>query len=265
MASCWIGVAVFEDSSLPTATYESRRRRDATEPSSGERRERSSSDEPDRLLFPGLVGDWLSSEDEEEGECWPRGWPFSGEDRAKLRSSQLGCGAFCSCGGSGVGRRTWMDSPVMPFIPFGLRGEGGDVLPFTAVKAGTRGSPELFSCMNLGLLIKGACTTAGIVGSQRRWRRGQPRRLLSLRGIARGLAAASDRYDVSGYHRIATVAEAVPTRRGLVSQTGVGVSLKCCDTATRWFPGVPQCREAAFALRAGSRGAPGEKGRTAQR
>lgn len=58
----------------------------------------------------------------------------------------------------------------MPFKPYNLRGEVGEVLPFKGVKAETSGSPGLSFSMKLDVLIDGACNTAGIVGLRGRVR-----------------------------------------------------------------------------------------------
>jgi hypothetical protein len=53
----------------------------------------------------------------------------------------------------------------MPLVLFNLRGDGGDVLPFTAVNAATIGPSDLSLSMKPILLIVCVWTTDGIVES----------------------------------------------------------------------------------------------------
>ena len=72
-----------------------------------------------------------------------------------------------SCGRSGLGRDAGRGRGLLafiPLIPVNLGGEGGEVLPFTAVKAEARCSPDL--SLKYPGLINGACTMDGMLG---RW------------------------------------------------------------------------------------------------
>lgn len=66
--------------------------------------------------------------------------------------------------------RTWTASPLIPLTLYSLRGEGGEVLPFTAVNPEPRGSPARSLSMKLGVLVRGACRTAGMIGGRPRQR-----------------------------------------------------------------------------------------------
>lgn len=50
----------------------------------------------------------------------------------------------------------------MPLVPFGLRGDGGEVRPFTAVNADTMGSPDRSLSMKPTLLMVWVWITDGI-------------------------------------------------------------------------------------------------------
>lgn len=227
MFSCWMWATALGESPL-TVAYEPKRGRATAAPSASGDCSGDISGELDRFLLGGNAGEELLSEYGGEGRSSWR--PFSATAgfplRAAAQSSRGGAGARGSGACSGLFLTMGRTGTVSPFIPltlYSLRGEGGEVLPFTAVNPEPRGSPARSLSMKPGVLVRGACRTAGMIG-------GRPRQRVWLQeGEECVRWVRVDQDDVfrraGGQDRIATGVEAFTAALGPVFQTRwVGVS-----------------------------------------
>jgi len=104
----------------------------------------------------GLVGETVGETE------WRTLSPASGigfAGGAGFQSSLADNDALGSCGrcSGGLERvRIWRESAAIELMPLNLRGDKGEVRPFTAVNAGTNGSPDFSLNMKFVGLINGA-------------------------------------------------------------------------------------------------------------